>query len=116
MVVDTAWLIRSAMLMPLERMRVGISSDSASQTHTPGPMAKNAINANSDAATSQPLRAAGTGVMSAFSIFNGASCAAATFANGFEKNATTLLLGTQLPRLISTGLAVASSERTTEVA
>ena len=27
--------------MPLDRMRVGMSSDSASQTHTPGPTAKN---------------------------------------------------------------------------
>jgi len=27
----------SAMLMPLERMRVGISSERASQTQTPGP-------------------------------------------------------------------------------
>ena len=31
--------------MPLERMRVGISSDNASQTQTPGPRAKNAMNA-----------------------------------------------------------------------
>ena len=36
-VVETSWLITSAMLIPLERMRVGISSESASQTHTPGP-------------------------------------------------------------------------------
>ena len=43
MVVETAWLMSSAMLMPLERMRVGMSSESASQTQTPGPTAKNAM-------------------------------------------------------------------------
>ncbi len=32
------------MLIPLDRMRVGISSLSASHTTTPGPMAKNAMN------------------------------------------------------------------------
>ena len=33
-----------AMPMPVERMRVGMSSVSASQTHTPGPSAKKAMN------------------------------------------------------------------------
>ena len=36
---ETSWLMTSATLMPLERMRVGMSSESASQTQTPGPMA-----------------------------------------------------------------------------
>src|SRR5271170_8090088 len=109
MVVETAWLMSSAMLMPLERMRVGISSDSASQTHTPGPTAKNAMKMKRQMATSQPLCSLGTGVMSAFSIFNGALSAASRLANGLEKKATTLLGGTQFARAISTGLAAASS-------
>src|SRR6202158_77141 len=91
MPVDTAWLIRSAMLMPLERMRVGINSESASHTHTPGPMAKNAMNTNSVIATIQPFRGSGTGVMSAFSILSGAWREASRLPNGLEKNATTLL-------------------------
>ena len=99
MVVDTAWLSTSAMLIPFERMRVGINSDSASQTHTPGPTAKNAMNTNSVMATIQPLRGRGTGVMSAFSIFSGAVRAASRSPNGLEKNATTLFAGTQLSRV-----------------
>ncbi len=59
MVVETAWLSTSAMLMPLERMRVGINSDSASHTHTPGPTAKNAMKTKSVIATIQPLRPTG---------------------------------------------------------
>ncbi len=43
MVVETAWLMSKAMLMPFERMRVGINSERASQTHTPGPTAKKAM-------------------------------------------------------------------------
>jgi hypothetical protein len=66
--VETAWLISSAMLMPLERMRVGISSESASHTHTPGPMAKNAMNTKRVMATFHPLCWLGTGVISALSI------------------------------------------------
>src|ERR1035437_458936 len=116
MVVETAWLMSSAMLIPLERMRVGISSDSASQTHTPGPMPKNALKMKRQMATSQPLCSLGTGVISAVSIFNGAVRAAARLANGFEKNATTLLGGTQFARVISTGLPAASAERATAVA
>jgi len=38
-VVETSWLLTRAMLMPLDRMRVGMSSERASQTQTPGPMA-----------------------------------------------------------------------------
>src|SRR3954465_10751943 len=106
----------SAILMPFERMRVGINSDSASQTQTPGPIAKNAMNAKIKIAVIQPLLALGTGVMSAFSILSGAVRAASRSANGFEKNAIVLFAGTQLARLISTGLAVASSERATVVA
>src|SRR5450432_1392374 len=104
------------MLMPLERMRVGINSERASHTHTPGPTAKKAMKMKRKTATSQPRWALGTGVMSAFSIFNGAVPASARLAKGFEKNATTLLFGTQLTRVISIGFAVGSSERTTEVA
>src|SRR5947208_8193997 len=103
MVVDTAWFNTSAMLMPLERMRVGINSERASHTHTPGPMAKNAMKTNSVTATIHPLREAGTGVISAFSIWSGAVRAASRFPNGFEKNATTLLAGTQLSRVIASG-------------
>ena len=72
MVVETAWLMSSAMLMPLERMRVGMSSDSASQTQTPGPTAKNAMKAKVQMAVSQPFCSDGTVLMSAFSIFSGA--------------------------------------------
>ena len=52
--------------MPLERMRVGINSDSASQTHTPGPMAKNAMKQNVNPAVSQPFCVLGTGVNPGF--------------------------------------------------
>src|SRR5271170_1419951 len=112
MVVETAWFRTSAMLMPLERMRVGINSESASHTHTPGPTAKNAMNTKSVMATIHPLRGLGIGVIRAFSIFSGASRAALRLPNGFEKNATTLLAGTQVSRVISIGLAAGSSERT----
>src|SRR5258708_28959629 len=83
-------LMSSAMLMQLERMRVGMSSESASQTHTPGPTAKNDMKIKRQIAVSQPFCSSGTGVMSAFSIFNGAVRAASRLANGFEKKATTL--------------------------
>src|SRR5208283_2774521 len=96
MVVETAWLMRSAMLMPLERMRVGINSESASQTHTPGPTAKKAMNVNRQSASNQPLSWLGTGMIRALLIFNGAVSAASTSANGLEKKATILLSGTQL--------------------
>src|SRR5580700_5738684 len=102
--------------MPLERMRVGINSDSASQTQTPGPTAKNAMKTKRHTATSQPLPAVGTGVTSALSIFSGAVRAASRSAKGLEKNPTTLFGGTQLSREISSGLAVESSERKTVVA
>src|SRR5215469_8527909 len=116
MVVETAWLMSSAMLMPLERMRVGINSESASHTQTPGPTAKRAMKAKRQAAVSQPLCAEGTGVMSAFSIFSGAERAASRAAKGLEKKATTLLGGRQFSRVSSTGLAPKSSERTTRLA
>src|ERR1700674_5516100 len=115
-VVETAWFNTSAMLMPLERIRVGINSESASQTHTPGPIAKNAMNTNRVIATIQPLRGSGTGVISAFSIFSDAWREASRLPNGLEKNATTLLAGTQLSRVISIGFAAGSSERTTWLA
>src|SRR5208283_660740 len=104
------------MLMPLERIRVGINSESASQTHTPGPIAKNAMKTKRLIATSQPLRGLGTGVISASSILSEAVRAASRLLNGFEKNATTLLAGTQPSRAISIGLAALPSERATLVA
>ena len=97
-------------------MRVGMSSDSASQTQTPGPTAKNAMKAKMKIAVSQPLPELGTGVMSAFSILSGAVRAASRSANGFEKKAMVLFAGTQPARLISTGFAAVSSERDTVVA
>jgi hypothetical protein len=60
MEVETNWLISRAMLMPLERMRLGISSDSASHTHTPGPTAKLATNRHMASATCQPWLVDGT--------------------------------------------------------
>src|SRR5208282_3844515 len=116
MVVATAWLMSRAMLMPLERMRVGINSESASHTHTPGPTAKNAINTKRVMATSHPLRWLGKGVISALSILSGALRAASRSPKGLEKNATTLLAGTQLSRVISIGVAAVSSERAALVA
>ena len=56
-------------------------------------------------ATSQPLCVEGTGVIRALSILRGAWRAASRLLNGFEKNATTLLAGTQLSRVIWMGLA-----------
>src|ERR1039458_10251926 len=99
MVVETAWLIKRAMLMPLERIRVGINSESANHTHTPGPIAKNAIKTKRLIATSQPLCVVATGVISALSILSGAWRDASRLLNGFEKNATTLLAGTPLLRV-----------------
>src|SRR5438132_12682750 len=116
MPVETAWLISSAMLIPLERMRVGINSESASHTHTPGPMAKKAMNTKSVMATFHPLLWLGRGVMRALSIRNGAWRAASRSPKGLEKNATTLLAGTQLSRVISIGMAAVSSERAALVA
>src|SRR5437764_2984057 len=116
MVVETAWLMTKAILIPFERMRVGINSERASQTHTPGPIAKNAMKMNSVIATVHPWLAGGTGVISAFSIFSGAVRAASSFPNGFEKNAFTPFAGTQSSRLISMGLAAGSSDRTARLA
>src|ERR1700722_1759414 len=101
--------------MPLERMRVGISSESASQTQTPGPTANDAMKQKMNAAVTQPLCSLGTGVIRAFSILSGAVRAFSRSANGFEKNATTLFGGTQESRVIPMDAAV-SSERATFVA
>ena len=49
--VEIPWLITSATPMPIERMRVGISSDKANQTQTPGPSAKQMMNSISEAIT-----------------------------------------------------------------
>src|ERR1017187_8095275 len=116
MVVETAWFSVSAMLMPFDRIRVGISSERASQTTTRGPIAKNAMKQNVKRAVSQPLRVLGTGVMSAFSIFRGAVLASSGLGSGFDRNALTLSLGSPASRLISRGAADASSERTMAVA
>src|SRR5579885_1259967 len=104
------------MLIPLERIRVGINSESASQTHTPGPIAKNAIKMYNSIATSHPLLVSGTGLIKAFSIFSGAVRAASMFANGFLVKASMRLAGTQLARVIVTAEPDGSSERTTLVA
>src|ERR1700689_74432 len=104
------------MLIPLERMRVGISSDSASQTHTPGPMAKNAMKAYSVSATSHPFCVVGIGLMSALSIRSGAAREACRLPNGLVKNALTLFSGRHASRVITIGLAARSSERTAELA
>src|SRR6059058_5346467 len=98
------------MLMPFERIRVGINSERASHTQTPGPIAYNAMKAYSVTPTSQPFRSPGTGLIRAFSIFNGAVRAASTFANGFLQNASSLLAGTQFARVILIAAAAGSSE------
>src|SRR5580704_1466447 len=116
MVVETAWLSTSAMLMPFERMRVGISSESASHTHTPGPTANEAMKRKSVMATSQPLFTPGMGLISAFSIVSGARRDASRLPKGLEKKALILLAGRQLSRLISTGLAAESFEATAGLA
>src|SRR6267142_692356 len=108
-VVETAWLMTSAMLIPLERMRVGINSESASHTHTPGPIAKNAMKTNSVMATIHPLWVLGTGLINALSIRSCAWRDASRLLNGLEKNATTLFAGRQLSRVISIGFAAVSS-------
>src|SRR5271170_6743189 len=110
MPVETAWLISRAMLMPLERMRVGINSERASHTHTPGPMAKNAMKTKRLMATSQPLWVLGTELISALSILSGSRREASRLLKGLEKNATTLLAGRQLARVISIGFAAGRSE------
>src|ERR1039458_720512 len=102
--------------MPLERIRVGISSESANQTQTPGPTAKEAMKQKMKTAVSQPFRVLGTGVIRAFSIFNGAVWATVRLPNGFLKNASTEFPGTPSLRVISTGFAAESSDRTTFVA
>src|SRR5215471_9573002 len=111
-VVETAWFNTKAMLMPFDRMRVGMSSESASHTHTPGPTAKKAMNTNRVTATIQPFCSEGTGVIKAFSMCKGACRAASRFPNGLEKKATILLAGTQLSRVMSIGFAAGSSDRT----
>src|SRR5208282_2917720 len=104
------------MLIPLERMRVGINSERASHTHTPGPIAKNAMNVYRVIATSHPFFVLGIGLMRALSILNGASREACRLPNGFEKNALTLFSGTHFSRVISMGFAAGSSERTAGLA
>src|SRR5580704_12547383 len=103
MVVETAWFSVRAMLIPLERIRVGISSDRASQTTTPGPIAKKAMKQNTKIAVIQPLRVLGTGVMRAFSILSGACRALSRLAKGLARRALTLSPGRLASRLISIG-------------
>src|ERR1700683_3752861 len=56
------------------------------------------MNTNRVMATIQPFRGSGTGLISAFSMMSGAWRDASRLPKGFEKNATTLLAGTQLSR------------------
>src|SRR4051812_25687682 len=116
MAVDTAWFTSRAMLMPFERMRVGMSSESASQTQTPGPTAKQAMKRKMKVAVSQPFVGVGSGVNTALSITSGAVRAASRSAKGLEKKAITRLAGTQGSRVIVMGFAAGSSERTELVA
>src|ERR1700719_276795 len=102
----------NATLMPLERIRVGINSDRARHTQTPGPSAKNATNAYRAMATSQPWLVSGTRPITALSIVSGAVRAISKLANGFLKKASILFAGTQLARVIRIGAAAGSSERT----
>ena len=103
--------------MPFERMRVGMSSDRASQTQTPGADREERHEAEGERPRSASRCARwAPGVTSAFSILSGATRASSRFANGLEKKATTLFGGTQPSRVIEIGAAVASSERTTFVA
>src|ERR1019366_6020940 len=74
------------------------------------------MNTKSVIATRIPLRWLGKGVISALSILSGARRAVSRLPKGFEKNATTLLAGTQLSRVISIGVAAVSSERAALVA
>ena len=60
------------MLIPFDRILVGINSESANQTQIPGPIAKKAMNTKRVMATSHPLCELGTGVISASSILSGA--------------------------------------------
>src|SRR3954465_1476386 len=100
MAVETAWLMSSATLIPFERMRVGMSSERASHTQTPGPTAKKAMKQKMAIAVSHPFFVLGTGVMRAFSIRSGAVLAWSKSAKGFEKKASTRLAGTQLSLVI----------------
>src|SRR5665213_605679 len=103
MIAAIPWLMSKAMLMPLDRIRVGINSDKARHENNP-------------TATSHPVVALGTGVITAFSIRSGAWRAVSKLAKGWEKKATVALAGTQLSRVISMGAAAESSERATGVA
>src|SRR5579859_3154049 len=100
------------MLIPLERMRVGISSERASHTQTPGPTAKKAMKRYSVMATSQPFFWLGTGVTSAASILRGAVFAPSRLAEGDSKNAATLpggrLLRSMLIAFAATSLEMAA--------
>src|SRR5271157_1582353 len=115
-VVETAWPITIAMLMPLERMRVGISSEITTHPQTPGPTAKDAMKKKMATAISQPWPASGRGVIRAFSIRNGAERALSRLASGFEKKATTLLDGMLPSRAIWMGFATGPLDATTFVA
>src|SRR6185312_3473028 len=101
--VDAPVLRKRAMLMPLLRIRVGISSESASHTHTPGPTAKKPMKRKSVTATIQPLLSLGIGAIAAESIRSGAARAASRLPNGFVKNAETAFGG--ILRVICSGSA-----------
>ena len=57
--------------MPTARMRVGISSESMSQTTTPGPTAKDAMKRPSRVVTSHPVIADGVGPKRALWMMSG---------------------------------------------
>ena len=83
------------MLIPLERMRVGINSESASHTHTPGPDREKRHEHEQGDRDQPSIAGLGTGLIRAFSIFSGALREASRSPNGLEKKAMTLFAGTQ---------------------
>ena len=105
------------MLMPLERMRVGISSESASQTHTPGPMRKKR-HENKEANGHQPaVVCAGHGRDQRVFNFQRSGPRRVKIGERVREKGHDLV-GREhsSSRVISTGLAAASSERATCVA
>jgi len=99
------------MLIPLERMRVGISSERASQTHTPGPSAKNPITETDPEPPASRGSRRAPGDQGFLDLqrrgLRGLQIAQRIFEEGHN-----LVGGTQLARVISMGRAAGSSERT----
>ena len=61
--------------MPMERIRVGISSDKASHTTTPGPIENEAMNRHRHSVISHPVSSVGTGPNVARLIVSGPGAA-----------------------------------------